>query len=534
VSADVAATGNHRAIACQRRPVRNPKSVRTVVLIEIMRRLWTDAAVAAVLALTAMAACGGGDAQPDAGTDPPDAEPAPDANPYPACSEFGAPMISVSELPLTYEGDLAGSGADIAGPESCLEIDAPFGMSSTGADAVVEVDSLTPGVDYVVRLTGSDDLAFYVVTGCATELGPAADQCLVFVDATTDTAEVGRFVAPETGRAYVVVDYWTSGYPDPSDFRLEVYPLGCQDSTECGGSTPVCQDFRCVGCANDFDCTDPSAPLCDEPTFTCVEGLAGCTSDDSAEDGNDGPAGATELVPGQLTQAAICDNPRAERDFYRFHVDQNGEHWTIQLSWSASVDLDVTVFDDDGDLVGMSWYEQPERIELTYLPAGDYYAMVDYFATTQTSVSTPYAISATRLTGDSCIDEADCAVEYRNQVFRGDCFQGACRPIDGQGLRTIGESCDSVSDCTPDANCSSFFFTADADQRMVCGNFCDSDLDCTGLGSDFVCTTYLVNNFCVQRCTQDDHCPTSPTTQPTFPPWHRLTCQLSTGRCLPP
>jgi len=496
-----------------------------------MRRLWKEAAVIAALAL---AACGDGESAPDGGMDalPPDA--APDANPYPACAEFGAPMVHATELPLAFEGNLAGSGADIASPETCLEIDAPFGMASTGADAVIEVDGLTPGNDYVVRLAGSDDLAFYVVTGCMTETGPAAAECLLFVDATTSTAEVGRFAAPDDGRVFVVVDYWTSGYPDPSDFRIEVYPLGCEQSATCGGTTPVCQDYRCVGCANDFDCTDPSAPLCDAPSYTCLPGLSGCTGDDAGENGDDGPAGAQLLTPDTLHAAQICDNPRAEHDFYRFHVDANGEEWTITMNWGTSVDLDLTVYDASGELVGMSWYDQPERIQLTYLPAGDYYAMVDYFAANQTAASTSYSISATRVTGGACTSAADCAAVFTNQVFRGDCVSGACRAIDGQGLRHAGQRCDSGSDCTPDSNCASFYFVADSDTRMVCGNYCNSDADCAGLGADYVCTTYLVDNFCVQKCTSDDQCPTVPSQPPITPPWLRFSCQTSSGRCLPP
>jgi len=390
-------------------------------------------------------------------------------------------VLTTSELPLALEGDLAGLGADMVSPSQCAEIDAPFGMASVGADAVIALEGLVGGAEYVVRLDGVDDLAFYVVTGCTSESGPTADECLLFVDATVETAEVGRFTAPAGGApVYVVVDYWAAGTPSAAEFTLEVYASQCESQGACGDDTPICQDYRCVGCGSDFDCTDPALPLCDEPTYACVPGYTSCVGDDVGETGDDGPAGAQILAPGALVQSAICNNPSAERDFYRFHVTQPGEHWTISLSWTAALDLDLVVFDEDGQMVGMSFYEEPERVELTYLPAGDYYAMVDYFSSSQTSLSTPYGISATRITGDSCGSAADCAAEFRNQTFRGDCVGGACQVIDGQGTRAPGDRCDSDSDCVANANCASFYFVSDADTRMVCGNSCGGDLDCAG------------------------------------------------------
>lgn len=494
-----------------------------------MRRDLNRAAFLVVCALAY--ACGDPDpAEPDAGAPMVDAAP-PDG--FPACAEFASPIATIDTLPLSLEGDLAGAGDDLLSPGACAVIDAPFGMASIGADAVVELDNLDAGTEYVVRLAADDDLAFYVVTGCGSAAGPTDDECLLFVDATTATAEVGRFTAPG-GPVFVVVDYWAADEPAVTEFTLEVYRAECEIASACGDPTPVCQDYRCVGCASDFDCTEATNPLCDEPTFACVAGYNSCVGDDAAEVGDDGPAGATPLTAGTLISANICNNPSSERDFYRFVVNQPGEHWTITLGWTAAVDLDVIVFDQDGDLVGMSFYEEPEVVEMTYLPVGTYYAMVDYFSSTQTSLTTPYTISATRITGDSCASAADCAAEYRNQIFRGDCVGGACQAIDGQGLRDPGDRCDSDSDCVGSANCASFYFVADADQRMVCGNFCDVDADCAALGTDFVCTTYLSDNFCVEKCQLDEHCPTVPTSYPDTPPWLRFACQTSTGRCLPP
>lgn len=508
------------------------------------RAVGACALASALIALVTAGACGGDPpVDPDAAEPPPDAGPMPDAPDiiYPACREVEDPVATIVALPALHAGDLDGAGADMTSPTGCDVVDAPFGIATAGVDAVYRVDGLVPGTTYVVRLSSASDLGFYVVTGCSTATGPAGNECMLFVDATVDGAEVGTFEAPAAGDGgaevpvYLVVDYYATGAPPYGDFTLELYERECETSGECDGAEPVCRDGRCAGCASDFDCDSPLLPLCDVDTAACVGGYAACTGDDAArEQGDDGPAGATPLASGVPVTGAICDNPAAERDFFRFTVDTPGEHWRVELDWPSFVDLDVIVFSAAGDEFGLSYYEQPERIDLTYLPAGDYYVGIDFFGAGTTTTSVPYEVTATRLGTGACDGPADCAQTYRNQIFRGDCVAGACEPIDGLGQRTPGQRCDSDSDCTPDANCASFFFTSDADTRMVCGSYCDVDADCAGLGDDFVCTTYLVENFCVQKCTEDDHCPTLPNSTPTTLPWLRLDCQLTTGRCLPP
>lgn len=489
-----------------------------------MRKLWVLAAL--------LAACGGGGGTGDDGVSHdaamPDAAP-PDAL-YPACAEFATPEQTLDMLPLAVMGDLAGDGADIAAP-ICAVVDAPFGQSSDGADAVFAVTGLDPGQPYVVRLSSDDDLAFYVVTGCSAATGPAGDECLLFEDAQTSQPEVGLFT-PTTSEVYVVVDYYAAGYPTDTGFTLQVYTADCDTSASCGGRTPVCQDHRCVGCATDFDCTDPAFPVCDQPTFACVAGPSGCIGDDAAEDGDDGPAGASVLAADSSDGGAICDNPFDEHDFFRFHVDTPGEDWQLQLDWTAGVDLDLYVYDPAGNFLGASLYEHPERIGLTYLPVGDYLAMVDEYTQGGATLATSYTISATRV-GDTCTSVADCAADFRNQIFRGDCVGGACVRIDGNGAVAAGDRCDSGSDCASGTGCSSFYFVADADTRMVCGADCVGDADCAGMGAGYVCTDYLAQNICVQQCTTDAQCPTDPSSTPQTPPWRRYSCQTQTGKCIP-
>lgn len=479
-----------------------------------------------VLVAVLLAACGDGGGSH--GVDAPPADAPEDTPPaYPACHEFTS---SGQQVPVHATGTL--DGADLESPASCDTVDAPYGIESAGPDSVVRVDGLAPGTPYVVRLTSAADLAFYVVTGCSTPEGPAASECMLFEDATAARTETGTFTASGP-TAYVVIDDYQSHAPSDGSWTIDVYAQACTTNAQCGGATPVCDGGRCVQCETSFDCTDAAAPRCDTTTDTCTPGMDACLTDDSGEPANDGPAGAAVLVPdagGTATQnGLICSEPSSEADYAAFDVTSLGDVWDLDLAWSGTHDLDLEVFDAAGTVYGVSFWEQPETVRLTYLPLGRYYVRVREFQGDASGV--PYTLTAHRTAGAGCTTSADCAAEYRNQIFRGSCEAGACVAIDGGGAVAQDGACDSVSDCATGLACSSFYFVANADTRDVCEPGCSSDTECA---PGYVCTTYLQQNFCVQQCTADAQCPTSLDTQPTSgQPWYQLTCDVATGRCLP-
>lgn len=490
-------------------------------------------AVVIALGLAALGACDGGhsdtpDGRPDAM--PPDAPP-PDGAPA-ACQE----MATTPRTPPVHEtGDIVGGGADLIAPETCTVVDTPFELASGGVDRVVKLGGLVVGNEYGVTLASPADLAFYVVSGCSTQTGPSVDECALFVDAGIEGAtEFGRFTAT-SATAWVVIDTWTSTPPDDGSYTLDVYAIGCHSDANCGGLTPACLDGRCVECADSFDCTAPQESVCEGAAHTCVAGDTGCTGDDAAEPNDDGPAGAPLLVPdgtGHATRmGAICDVPSYELDYVHFVVTQPGETWQFQLAWSGGADLDLYAFDADGTYLGLSYWEQPEQLRLTYLPPGDYYLMIDNYGGGG-GPAVPYTLTAQRTIGAACTSAADCAAEYRNQIYRGDCVDGSCVAIAGDGALGAGAQCDSASDCATGLYCPSFYFVADADTRETCEHGCDVDDDCSDLGAGFVCTTYAFHNFCVNRCTDDEQCVTDPGSTPATPPWYRFTCD-PTGHCLP-
>src|SRR5688500_20196700 len=77
-------------------------------------------------------------------------------------------------VPAHVIGSLA--AADVQSPSQCTVVDAPYGIESAGPDAVIRIDGLVAGTAYIVRLTSTSDLAFYVATGCSTPSGPSRSE----------------------------------------------------------------------------------------------------------------------------------------------------------------------------------------------------------------------------------------------------------------------------------------------------------------------------------------------------------------------
>jgi hypothetical protein len=468
--------------------------------------------------LVLLAACGGGTAASGSDAAPPDAPPD-TANA--ACRKF---ELVPAMVPAHVAGVLG--GADVEA-KSCAVVNAPYGTLTGGPDAVVELGGLAVGATYVVHLSGAADLSFYVLTGCD-------GQCLLFEDASPTGDETGSFTATGT-TAYVVVDTYATTPPADPSFLLDAYAKSCTSDGDCSAGVPACVAGQCVECATSFDCPSASAPVCDA-THACKRGVDSCASDDSAEPGDDGPAGATVLVPdgaGHATRSGfICSNPSSEADFIAFDVATAGETWDFALSWTGNHLLTLELYDSRGVAYGLSYWEQPQQARLTYLAPGRYYAVVAEAAPHGDATPVGYTLAAQREGVASCTSSTDCAADYRNQLFRGNCVGGACVSYPVTGATPGLGACDHIADCASGMSCPSFLFVANADTRDVCARTCSDDADCAPLGN-YVCTTYLSQNFCVQKCSSDLQCPTSIDTQPRVGPWYRLTCDVASGRCLP-
>jgi hypothetical protein len=484
-----------------------------------------------------VAACGGGSntpAPPDTSMPSIDAPvaPMPDApTTFAACAAFGGAGM---HLPAHVNGTLG--SADITAPTDCPG-DSPFGIATAGPDSVVRIDGLTVGTTYSVRLVAESDLSFYVVTGCSTATGPSSAQCVLFEDAQkAGIDETGQFVATQATE-YIVVDYFASSPPANTAFTLDVNAETCSDGAGCPIDSPVCFDGHCVECESSFDCPNAEKSTCNTAMHACEPGVSSCTSDDANAPNDDGPAGAPVISLDGTGRGSvnglICSSPKTESDYIAFDVATVGETWDFLLAWSGQADLDLEIDDNTGEALGLSYYEHPETVRVTYLRPGRYYARVTEFSSTANPAPIAYALNALRSAGTGCQSAADCASVYRNQVFRGDCVAGSCIDIVGNGAVTEGGHCDSQNDCATGLSCPSFYFVDSADTRETCERTCTSDTDCAPLGGGFVCTTYVTTNFCIRKCVDDDDCPTSLDNVPNSGPWYRLSCNQSTGRCAP-
>jgi hypothetical protein len=332
----------------------------------------------------------------------------------------------------------------------------------------------------------------------------------------------------------------------------------CTTDAHCAGnaSGPVCYAEQvCTTCTSSFECSDPASPACQLDRTT---GQSSCTSytcaagDDAAENGDDGPAGATDITPtgGTTTtvSAQLCDL-QGEADWYVFNV-ADGDHATLTLDWtSTGDDFDLYAYDANGEALGYSWYAKPEVVSLTYLPAGPVYVRVEkYTGGAGTTTLSGYTLALALQTGNACSSAADCAAAYATQIFRGQCgATGACTFIDGQGALADGTLCDSQDDCTSglctyglvdiDSTTNPTYlrvasFAAGADTWARCTSACTAATTC---GQGLVCTTAYgqtyAPNVCQAGCTSDNECPINLWANPSGQPWVHLTCDTTTGLC---
>lgn len=333
------------------------------------------------------AACSGDDGGSplvDAGID----SPTTDAPPAGAC---GVAATTLSTYPANYAGTTATTGADFTVAMGACADEVSW-YEPAGNDAVVDLDNLTAGHTYVVTLTANSDMSLYVATMCGAT-GPSAGACLAFRDQTTAGEEL-TFVAPTSGKVSVIVDAETTGAA--GDFTLDVKEAQCVDNMDCADpNAPFCVANTCVQCGDSFDCTTAGTPVCDGTTNTCIAGPGTCTGDTTGENDN-GPAAARMIAfptTGNPTMsgASLCATDQGD-DWYKFTAPAAGG-LRIVAAWTATADLDFTVYDATGAVVvdSASGVAQSET-RLANLPAaGTYYVQVTQYVGSGTPTNDPVA-----------------------------------------------------------------------------------------------------------------------------------------------
>ena len=596
------------------------------------------------ISLLMFAACGGGgDDDGNVADSGPtfDATETPDGGDTQACPDFAAPAGTIATFPGTFSGTTVGAANDFDVAAGVCDSDGVmFQGGNAGEDTVVQLDGLTAGVSYVVSLESPGDLSFFVATGCTNVA--LTGECLASVDALESGIEVGEFVAPANGTAFVIVDsFYDAASLKDGTFTLSVEEPECTIDADCADAgTPFCSANVCVACSNSVQCDTPEAPVCDvETTNTCVAGFDECTGDDAAENADDGPIGATALAPAEGVPAVatgnICSAPAAETDHFSFTVAE-GESRIFTLDWTdeaddldlvlinsdglgvanaffdkpevmiasdlpagdyfvlvskfesdsvpnaaavgytltaslpecetsfdcvnplapvcdpslscvagteeldvsivfedvAPNDLDVRVLNSEGIAMGLSFFLNPENVNLTFLPAGNYFVEVRYFGNAVTA-ALPYSVTATVTDNGDCATATDCAAEFSTQFYRGSCdvVTGACTDIEGAGALAEGASCDSPDDCTSGLCSNPLPFQENA-QDSVCTIECVATADCASLAG-FTCTVpFGAQNYCRPACVSNLDCGVPDLDSAdldTGEPWNYLTC--TAGAC---
>jgi hypothetical protein len=278
-----------------------------------------------------------------------------------------------------------------------------------------------------------------------------------------------------------------------------------------------------------------------------------CDADDDGEPRDDAPRGGRDLTGAPdrpVTQTGLICDIADEADFYNVTVD-DGDHLELELDWKGDQDIDLRVLapgSDDNLLrpYGEASWQHPQRVTLSYLPAGTYvihvateWLTLQDLETEQSSASVPYSLTVTRRRSAGCSTLADCAAESITQRFRGSCSArtGACERVDGAGQLPLGSTCDSSDDCSSEI-CYGPRYAQDAHQSHVCAALgCETDADCPSRPPGLDPLRCLIvepgePGACLVPCTSDAQCGAAIFEPP--PPgatWARGTCDLETGVC---
>jgi pre-peptidase len=315
------------------------------------------------------------------------------------------------------------------------------------------------------------------------------------------------------------------------DYLISVLRFGSTPDT---AVTPYTLGLAIPECTDFYDCTSEE-PVCDTAGL-CITGFDSCTGDDANDTGSsdDGPLGATDVTPAPgattTTNAAVCSDPFSEVDFFAVTV-ADGEGIDATLTFTGA-DLDLYIADATGRTLGQSFWVSPERVVVTYLPAGTYHILVRMFSDAPVTEATAYSLAVTRTAAQVCTSSADCAAEYATQIYRGDCTGGVCQDLAGAGAVADGDPCDTNDDCTS-GFCAYIVFESDAD-KAVCSTECTTDTDCDAVGPGLACTTSLQTNFCLPDCTSNLECGVfqagSADLDPDQP-WDYAICDVTAGSC---
>jgi hypothetical protein len=272
---------------------------------------------------------------------------------------------------------------------------------------------------------------------------------------------------------------------------VQVCTRACSADNQCS-ATRECVEGRCqrrAQCASNDDC-DAGQVCAQTPfgAFVCQDlpPPADCGQDANPDgtvrvddDAEHAVALAADGAP--LEGQHICDG---DRDWFRVTVpaDNAADALVATLSFRAGVDLDLYVVDAAGNTIGgaASADQTDEIATLRLLPAGDYFLVVDQYAS-DALADTDYRISAViQANEDRCTVEGNECAGTEPLRMACDAMTGACGSFDGEGMVALGGLCDSDDDCGAGAEVCWTFEGAAGSQRgaNICTHTCQAEADC--------------------------------------------------------
>ncbi len=336
----------------------------------------------------------------------------------------------------------------------------------------------------------------------------------------------------------VVASAFTDSTTGPERFLAADLPVGTYNvmiyqyaPAATAAAIPYTLTMNVAECATSFDCTVGATPVCGTNGMCAATTANACVGDDTVAEAasDDGPAGATPLVSGVPITANLCNVPASEFDYYSLVVPAGGNA-SVSVAWAdGAADLDPYVYSATGVLHGLSFWVNPEVVDLSYLPAGTYYVGVNRYLPGASTAVTEYTITATITATAGCTTSADCAAEYTTQFYRGACAAGACDFL-APGTRALGQPCDSGDDCMS-GSCSYVLFESDASES-VCTTTCTTNADCTAVGAGATC--WAASGLCHPGCTGNLECGVgslNSSALDTGEPWDYGVCDTTAATC---
>jgi len=311
--------------------------------------------------------------------------------------------------------------------------------------------------------------------------GTTNQDSAVALSAEAEDVEQIRYVSSDGGTFLLFID----GFEDAGGFYDLFARPTCRTDADCPCSEEACEDGLTMSCVlRGRYCEESETPLCGDDNFEPNNSMNGASELD-----------VTDSDP-VLLNALVCGD---DQDYFLLTLDDVSD-LAVSLEFDSGDDLDVAVLTPDGDVVGFAGTgENPERLELSQLGAGDYVIYIDTIAggTSEQTYSLQVLVEGV----DACESDDDCNYTQGRSI----CVEetGGCIGYSPDEPNPVGGECDSDDDCD---DSSEFCLTGGPGfDDNVCSRRCRGDNDC---GPGLQCLSGGGRfGYCIGTCEAETDCP---------------------------